>query len=163
MKNTGWLLSDIEINRLAFNYEFVNNEYVKHNHYGFATYPDGTIRTNILEFTRFLQLYMNKGKLKDNQLITEKMIKESLKIQFPDVNKAQALGWTYTAGSFGTLKIWYPGHSGGDPGITTLALYDPQSNNGFVLFTNFSFQELLQGLPLLDIIRRLLWEINLLP
>jgi len=46
---------------------------------------------------------------------------------------AQGLGWAGTRTDGGNLR-W--GHSGGDPGVSTLMMFDPENGVGGVVLTN---------------------------
>lgn len=162
MDQTGWLLSDIDVTKLAFTYEIIEGKLTKHNHFGFATYPDGALRTSIREFTKFIQMFMNKGTAENREFLKSTSIEEILRIQYPYINKNQALGWNYGGLEISTLAGYYPGRTGGDPGISTFTNYDPQTNNGLIIFVNFSVwnDEQILG-QFLKIVKELLQKVEM--
>ncbi len=161
MDATGWFISEINESLLTYNYEYSKGDYIKYNHYGFPTYPDGSLKTNILDYSMFIQMYMNRGILGTERILNETTVDEVLTVQYPEIDEGQALGWYYTERS-ANIKPFYPSHSGGDVGISTLALFDPDSKCGFILFSNFGARTFFQDKPFwFDIYRRLLWELNL--
>lgn len=54
MKHTAWKFSDVDINMMA-----VPSGY---GFYSYPTYPDGALKTSVIEFSRFLCLFINEGK-----------------------------------------------------------------------------------------------------
>ncbi len=73
MKNTGWHLMDIDINKVAFGYclSIQDNtpSYRKVQHFGEPGYPAGMLRTTIPDFTNFISAFINNGRYKDFQLL----------------------------------------------------------------------------------------------
>jgi CubicO group peptidase (beta-lactamase class C family) len=100
--------------------------------YGYPTYPDGALKTSVNEFARFLSVFINEGKTFEGKpFLKAETVKEMLNLhQFPglDVQDSVGLAW-HSRGGF-----YY--HTGGDPGMTTMTIFNPSTNQGCVLFTN---------------------------
>ena len=158
MDHTAWFLSEIKDSDIAVPYEYADGSYKEHQHYGYPTYPDGQIRTTIRDFARFFQLYINKGVWEGKRLISEETIEELLTIQFPEADEYQALGWYYNEIQEIPFIPNFPGHTGGDYGSTSVAMFDPDSASAVLMFSNYS-PNIRRALPLyFSIPRKLLYE-----
>ena len=111
---------------------------VPHCLYSFATPPDGFARTNATELSRFLRAYMNGGELDGHRVLHPETVAIVLSDQ--DVHlgarrsetpHGQGLTWRLLD-NLGGGSIW--GHSGGDPGISTLIALDLHVTNAVVLW-----------------------------
>jgi CubicO group peptidase (beta-lactamase class C family) len=99
--------------------------------YSFPNYPDGLLRTSVVELSYFLVAYMNSGKFKDTEILKQSTINKMLSLQI-DGNSSQGLCWHKS--DFESL--W--GHVGGDPGVQTKMFYSPETNIGIIIFQNSS-------------------------
>ena len=63
MVNTGWHQRDVDMSRHATPYANLEGEFVPYRHYGLATWPDGGLRTTVLDLGRFVGMIMEGGSL----------------------------------------------------------------------------------------------------
>jgi CubicO group peptidase (beta-lactamase class C family) len=159
MKNTGWFLSEIDINNHIKPYAYVT----EHNRgellqqknlfpnetgftvgstienclYSFPNYPDGLVRTSVRELSYFLIAMMNGGEFNGSKILNKSTIDKMLSLQAMD-NKSQGLCWhTFEFESlWGHILLW--GHAGGDPGIATCMFFNPENKIGMITFQNNS-------------------------
>jgi CubicO group peptidase (beta-lactamase class C family) len=136
MPNTTWLLADTDTSLLAIPYQ--KGEALPH--YSFATYPDGALKTTPEEYSHLIFAMMNNGQYNGNQILQPQTVKEMLT---PVANEnRQALTWDYGVpdelfmGKYNDGNII--GHTGGDPGVFTIAMFNKETKNGLVIFMNES-------------------------
>ena len=160
MTNTTWLLTDTNIEQLAVPYE--GNEALPH--YSFATYPDGTLKTTPTDYSHFLIAMMNDGEYKGYRILQPETIEEMLKPVARD--GLQALTWDY-----GMLQELYLdeldegdtiGHTGGDPGVFTMAAFNNKQHTGLVVFMNTGLSLDLKIFNTYQLIKRLILEAGLI-
>ena len=63
MENTAWHFSDFNPDQVAIPYSYQNGNYTPYNHYGFADYPNGQLRSTILDLGNFMIAFLNGGNL----------------------------------------------------------------------------------------------------
>lgn len=160
MPNTTWLLSDTDISQLAIPYE--NEEALPY--YSFATYPDGTLKTTPEEYSHLMIAMMNNGKYNGNQILQPETVMEMLT---PIAREnMQALTWDYGVsdelfmGKYNNGNI--VGHTGGDPGIFTIAMFNKENKTGVVIFMNESPAMNWKIINFMQLINRLFIEGGLL-
>ncbi len=73
MKDTGWMLRDVDTNRVIFGYGSLTNDniiaYKKVKPFGVPDYPSGNLRTTLEDFAKFLSAFINKGSYYNYQLL----------------------------------------------------------------------------------------------
>jgi CubicO group peptidase (beta-lactamase class C family) len=112
---------------------------VPHCLYSWGTPPDGLARTSAVELSRLLRAFLNGGKLDGQRVLQSRTIAQILSDQHVPFDAIQArthvqgLAWRQYGGP-GTGIVW--GHTGGDPGVSTLILFRPQDRRGIVILTN---------------------------
>jgi CubicO group peptidase (beta-lactamase class C family) len=158
MPNTTWLLADTDISKLAIPYD---NEAAL-PHYSFATYPDGTLKTTPEEYSHLMIAMMNNGEYSGNQILQPETVQEMLT---PVANEnRQALTWDYGVpnelfmGKYNNGNI--VGHTGGDPGIFTIAMFNKENKNAVVIFMNEGPALDWKTINFLQFIKRLILEIS---
>lgn len=129
MTRTGWRLANIPLDELAIPYSpdipDPNNP-----HYTFPDYPNGGLRTTVLDLSRFLRAIILNGTLEGTQILTSSSMAEMKSLQFG--SSEQCLSFYYeTINGKACL-----GHSGGEAGVTAEMYYDPTSNVGAIVFSN---------------------------
>jgi CubicO group peptidase (beta-lactamase class C family) len=146
MKNSYWFLKEIPHDNLAHPHEIApEKEPEVLNHYGFASFPDGQLRTTATDYAQVLKLMINRGKVNGATFLSEKTIDAYLEIQYPDVAKYQAITWNYN--EFNAFDYIFfmprymftrklPAHSGYDPGVETYVVFDPKKKRGAIIFIN---------------------------
>ena len=144
MNDTYWFLGDIPHENIARPHELPDKENDLtepkiHKHYGYPDYPDGQVRTTASDYGRFLSLILNQGRINGEQFVKKELIDEFTSVQFPDVNKHQAIAWNYNEFEnfiYYLLMPRLPSHTGADPGVATAVSLDPEYKTGAILFTN---------------------------
>ena len=98
---------------------------VPHCLYSFGTPPDGLARSSAVELSRVLRAFMNGGEVEGQRVLQSNTVAQIL--------SGQGLTW-HQYGNLGPGVAW--GHNGGDPGVSTLAVFRPQDRRGVVILTN---------------------------
>lgn len=157
MKNTGWMLSEVDttnyirpyayitaenrkdiltITRLYVNEsEFKEGTYVKNCLYSFPNYPDGLVRTSVRELSFYLTALLNGGELNGKRILKKETLDKMFTLQL-EWDKSQGLTWRTSEFEtpLGKVKLW--GHSGLDPGIQTFLYFNPANKTGVITFQN---------------------------
>ncbi len=137
MDNTSWFLADFDTNDVARPYQWSGVEFIPYAHYGFADYPDGQLRTNILDLAHFMIAVLQDGAFNGQQLLTEASLNEMLTPQIPALESTQGLNWyqelIFLTGG-GTVEVW--GHNGGESGVSTDMYINPDNNIGVAVLSN---------------------------
>jgi len=137
MDDTRWFLSELDTAKIAIPYQFENGEFSAYPHYGFPSYPDGQLKSNVVDLLSFLQFFLNNGEGYDVPVLQAATIEEILRIQEPDVDYGQALGWSYSEFNLPIVNnAFLPAKGGEDPGARAIILFDPISKSGFVILLN---------------------------
>jgi len=124
-----------------------NGEFVPNCLYSFPNYPDGLVRTSVLQLSRFLLAHINHGVFENKRILKQ----ETIEAMFSRDHFGKGLCWMEHSLSDGR-SIW--AHSGGDPGINALMAFRPADKTGFIVLANTDnaklgplMQRLLQDLP----------------
>ncbi len=137
MENTAWYYADFDSANVARPYQWDGNQYLPYAHYGFADYPNGQLRSNVLDLANFLITYLQNGSFNGNALLTNSSVSEMLSAQVPSIEPAQGLNW-YTEEIFlsggGTTNLW--GHNGGESGVSTDIYINPSNGIGIAVLSN---------------------------
>lgn len=144
MNSSFWFLNDIPHENIARPHEAPNkkeehSEFKVLKHYGYPDYPDGQLRTTVLDYAKFLNLILNKGRVNGTQLVSQETIDLFLKVQFPEVNKWQAIAWNYNEFDnwlYYLLMPRLPSHTGVDPGVATVVSFNPERKTAAIIFAN---------------------------
>ncbi|QCK16898.1 serine hydrolase domain-containing protein [Mangrovivirga cuniculi] len=165
MQNTYWFLSDIPHDNIAYPHQpsdDKNEGFEILNHYGYADYPDGQIRTTVSDYAKIIELMLNEGMVSDFRFLEPETVKEMLRIQYPNVDKYQAIAWNsneFDHWLYYLLMRRLPSHTGGDPGVATVVSFDPEENVGAIVFVNSPPSSFLEAKAFyLDMIKKLLKE-----
>jgi CubicO group peptidase (beta-lactamase class C family) len=137
MDNTSWFLSGLDTLNIARPYNFQGGLYSPIAHYGFADYPNGLLRSSVLDLANFMLAYLQGGAFNDNQLLGSSFVNEMLAPQIPFIDDTQGLNWyteeIYLSGG-GVVDMW--GHNGGESGATTDLYINPENGIGIVVLSN---------------------------
>lgn len=145
MNNSYWFLKEIPHQNIARPHEIHPSpkkdprEPEILNHYGYADFPDGQLRTTVSDYAQVIKLMVNEGRINGEVFIKPSTVKEFLSIQYPKVAKHQAIAWNYN--EFDSF-IYYllmprlPSHTGADPGVATVVSFDPETRSGGIIFSN---------------------------
>ena len=134
MRKTTWRLAKVDRDQTSTLYK---NEYSQVAQavepYGFPDYPSGSLRSNVLEMSNFLQMLLNRGMFANQRVLSEASVKQMETVQFPKIDKLQTLGLLRSEA--GAIRFY---HDGGELGATTLIAYIPQYKLGVVILANTS-------------------------
>ncbi len=142
MKNSFWFLRDIPHNNIARPHVLPRKKSDSIKilpHYGYPDFPDGQLRTTTEDYLKFVRVILNGGKIGEDQFIDSGIIKQFHQVQFPQVHKHQAIAWNYDEFENWLYYLLFkrlPSHTGGDPGIASVASYDPKNGTAAVVFMN---------------------------
>lgn len=152
MFQTGWYLSEIEIENHVVPYvyitkenrdflakdfsklfptekEFLLNTNIPACLYSFPNYPDGLLRTNAADLSHFMTAMMNGGMFQGVSILNAATIDTMLSLQI-EGNHEQGLCWNRSDFD----STW--GHGGYDPGIRTSLYFNPELKIGVIVFQN---------------------------
>ena len=133
MTETSFRLAGLDPSHVALPYGWKAAEgYVSYGLYGYPDYPDGGLRTSVPQLAKFLPMFMQDGEYAGKQLLKAQTVAEMKKVQFPEVDDAQALVWYFEDRDGQT----YMGHNGGDRGIYTEMFFRPGDGVGVILLSN---------------------------
>ena len=95
--------------------------------YAFSSYPDGGLISSVEDLSRYL-MEMMRGYKGESKLLR----RESFQTM---------MSGTANYGIFWYLREDTIGHEGGDPGIRTSMFFNPSTDVGFVVFTNYLMED----------------------
>lgn len=136
MDKTAWFFADLDSAHIARPYQFTGGNYVPYPHYGFADYPDGQLRSNVVDLANFMIAYLNGGGFGAASILSQASINEMWTPQVPALEAGQGLNWYqeqlfHTGGS-----TWLWGHNGGEMGASTDMYLNPANGIGICVLTN---------------------------
>lgn len=134
MTSTGWFYSEIDKVRHAELYKYEEGEFVAHAPYGLATWPDGGVRTTVRDLSRYLAAVMNGGQFEGKAFLSGDQVKSMLEVQPFGGHGDRKYGLFWTSRVFTDYLLI--GHTGGDPGVSTIMYFDPARHIGIIAFTN---------------------------
>lgn len=139
MKHTSWHFSGVDTNIVSRPYHWSDekNGYVDCGLYESPTYPEGQLKTSILDFSKFLWMNMNGGLFDSVMILHDSTVKlmHSNQMIVSDsnyLNASYGFGWGHI--KINNVDRW--GHHGRDIGISTEMMYEPDANTGIVIFVN---------------------------
>lgn len=136
MTNTFWRLDEIT-QTIVQPYEYSNGQYVEIGHYTFTDYPNGGLRSNARDMFKFASALAQKGAYNNHQLLKTTTVEAMLTPQIPSIDANVGLH-LFQLDEENTL--W--GHDGGEKGVSTIMVFNPETEIGVLIFTNSSDAEL---------------------
>jgi CubicO group peptidase (beta-lactamase class C family) len=134
MDKTEWRLANTPLNELAIPYSPTITSSTPH--FTFPDYPNGGLRTTVLDLSKILRVIAMKGELNGERILKSETVtlmqKETSTIKRGSITFHPGLGMYYR--KVGTLNLY--GHSGGEQGTTTDMLLDIDTGVGAIVFTN---------------------------
>lgn len=128
MTKTAWRLSGLPMEEIAVPYA---PEITSSNpHYTFPDYPNGGLRTTVLDLSRFLRTVIQNGTFNGVQILSPESMSEMKTLQFG--SSEQCLSFYFD--NINGKRIL--GHSGGEAGATAEMYYDTNTNVGVIVFSN---------------------------
>jgi CubicO group peptidase (beta-lactamase class C family) len=141
MNETSWFLSNLDENNIATPYAYEGNDYQAYSHWGWPYYPSAGLRTSVLQFARFLKVFMNNGQGDGVRILKSATVDSMIKIQDPTINSSQGLIWIvldFNIPGLGNRLLC--GHLGGvwnGTGNTIVAyILGSEDIVGSIIFTN---------------------------
>ena len=105
--------------------------------YTLITYPDGGMRTSVRGLTKHFQAIMQALNNSPSPILSQEEAQRLVQAHFPDSIPITNEVGTFNSGIFIEIEgPAYVGHTGGDPGVATLAFFDPQTDIGRIFFFN---------------------------
>ena len=134
MTKTEWRLGNTPIAELAIPYSpDITNP---NPHYTFPDYPNGGLRTTVLDLSKFLSAIIQNGTLNGTQILTASSVAAMKTLQYGSTEQCLSFYYETKNGKK------YLGHSGGEKGVTTEMYYDTNTNIGIIVFNNNDDAEL---------------------
>lgn len=128
MTKTAWRLSSIPVSELAIPY---SPDITSPNpHYTFPDYPNGGLRTNVLDLSKLLRVFIQDGTLDGVQVLSAESTALMKTLQFGSADQCLSL---YYETINGKRML---GHSGGEKGATAEMYFDPNVDTGVIVFNN---------------------------
>ncbi|MCH7414178.1 beta-lactamase family protein [Belliella sp. R4-6] len=134
MEDTHWHYKEIQMGAYSILYDEKDKPM---DFYSLTTYPDGGLKTNIVDLSKMLQTII-KGYQGDSELLSE----TSWKLFF-DKNFSQAepiKGMDPSEPNSGIFIIYSNsgsiGHTGSDPGVSSVMFFDPETMKGKIFMAN---------------------------
>ncbi len=144
MNNTYWFLSEIPHDNLAtpHNMPYKETDFEGTQiltHFGYPGYPSGQLRTTVSDYAQYLKMMVNEGKVDGKPFLSKQTIDEFLRVQYPEVDKWQAISWNYNEFEnfvYNLVMPRRPSHTGLDPGMNSVVSFDPLEKTGVLIFSN---------------------------
>ncbi len=142
MNNSGWSYDVINFDKVSRLY---SSPKIEVPYYSLITYPDGGFLTSVSDLGKYLNElikgYLGNGTLLSNDNYKE-LFKRQLKAEnFTERNANHPYKDEYNIGIFmgfsGTGNI---GHTGGDPGVSSLMFFNPEDKIGRILLVNTNIE-----------------------
>lgn len=112
-------------------YEYENGTYEAIQHYTFADYPNGGLRSSARDLMKFLSALAQNGIYNDAQILNSGTVQEMLKLQIPSIDSTMGL---HIFKMNTSENIW--GHDGSEQGVTTDVGFSTSSKIGVLILTN---------------------------
>lgn len=141
MSKTEWRLANTPFSEIAIPYsEEITNP---NPHYTFPDYPNGGLRTTVVDLSKFLRMVILNGSFNNTQILSPTTMETMKTLQFD--SEDFCLSFYYDAINDRTVL----GHSGGEKGVTAEMFYDTTNSVGVIVFSNEEDAELETILALL--------------
>lgn len=136
MENTAWFFADLDSAIVARPHSWSGGVYTPYAHFGFADYPDGQLRSNVLDLANFMITCLNDGAFGDTEVVPAGTLNTMWTPEVGPAGAAMGLNW-YQETLFhtgGETTVW--GHNGGEQGTSTELYVDPVNNIGLCVLAN---------------------------
>ena len=130
MNRTSWRLLGLDQTTIAMPYKWQGGTHVPWEHYGYPYYPAGLLRSSTVDLSRFFRAFLQEGEFEGSRILESTTVDTMTTHQLTDI--IYATGYSYYMGlawlnilpaSLVDENIWCWGHTGGDWGVNTCALY----------------------------------------
>jgi D-alanyl-D-alanine carboxypeptidase len=134
MKHSGWFTADLKLSRLA---QLYYNADVNFPLYDLVTYPDGGLKTNASDLSKFL-IDMINGLSGKSVLLKQQSFRTMFTPQFSSSHPPARI--SLTKRNKGILWNLYTngtiGHDGDDPGVSSFLVFNPSTGLGGLFLCN---------------------------
>ena len=138
MSNTFWRLDEIpQTQTIVTPYNYANGQYEAIEHYTFTDYPNGGLRSTVIDMFKLLSAFTQAGKFNNFELLTQNTIDSMITPQIPSLDNEVGLHLFLMDTENG---LW--GHDGGEQGVATIMAFNPTTKVGAIIFTNQGDAEL---------------------
>lgn len=147
MNNTSWFLKNLDSSKVAKTYiKSKSKGFIFKGHNGYPDYPGGQLRTSIKDYSTLIAGFLNAD---DNTFILKNETKEMI---IPPVDTPH-LGY-YTWFIIAINNNLYYEHGGGDTGVRTISIVEPDKKRAIIIFANhpYDFDDLYRS------IEKEMWE-----
>ena len=143
MSSSGWSFEDINIEDHTVMYENTDQALP---FYKLITYPDGGLITSVhdlaLYLTELIKGYAGNGTILSDESYQELFKQQLSEAHFDERDPDNPYNDEYNMGVFmGFSATGNIGHSGGDPGVTTLMFFNADKKTGQLIFVNTGMDE----------------------
>jgi CubicO group peptidase (beta-lactamase class C family) len=151
MNNTSWFLANVDRALHATPYAFVSKGTIDSPNWGgvelgllneeqppaefegpyadcvydHPNFADGFLRTSVADLANFQLMIIANGTFNGNRILEENTVQQMF--------SGHGITW-HERELAGGSKVW--GHGGGDPGVSTLFEFQPESGDGVIVFAN---------------------------
>ncbi len=139
MKHTHWHYNEDQIKIYSQLFDEKDNPL---DFYSLATYPDGGLKTNIADLSKLLQTLI-KGYQGDSDILSDTSWKVFFAKNFSDTNPIKGVNPKEpNSGIFIVYaKSGAIGHTGSDPGVSTIMFFNPETLQGKIFMANEDITE----------------------
>lgn len=128
MNKTEWRLAHTPLSEIAIPY---SDEITSPNpHYTFPDYPNGGLRTNVLDLSNFLMMVIQDGNYNGEQILSTSNMQLMKSLQYESADQCLSFYYEHINGK----RLL--GHSGGEKGATAEMYYDTNTNVGAIVLSN---------------------------
>lgn len=144
MENTGWSLSEINLENHTKLYDKKGDTLKTIPLYTFPTYPEGGVRTSVSELSKYFIALLNDGEYNGVKILKKESVQEMKRFQFNATKKPENMNLNkLNSGIFWATKLGATriGHNGSDPGVRVFMLSDLKEEIGVILFINTALSD----------------------
>ncbi|RZL02213.1 MAG: class A beta-lactamase-related serine hydrolase, partial [Hymenobacter sp.] len=154
MRASGWSFGEVNFAQYSRLYQ---SPTVALPYYGLTTYPDGNFISSVADLSMYLRELI-RGYQEQGTVLRATSYRELFRPQlaagnFEKRKEGNPYSDSYNAGIFmGFSYNGFIGHTGGDPGVTTLLFFDPKSGIGRFIILNTNISDKAGGAALYKIL-----------
>lgn len=137
MTRTSWFYANLNLSNIAMPYVYSGGQYVPQGYPSTCIYPSSTLKSSVLDLTRFLMMFMQYGEFDSVRILDSTTVALMRTIQdtitlFP--NAYIGMTWWYFLSQYSGRWVW--GHTGGWIGTSATMMFCPAENSGAIILTN---------------------------
>ena len=141
MTNTHWHSEQFDDpSRITGLHVVIDEEPFRLPPYAYPTWPDGGLKASVADLARYFAAISAGGALEGTRILSESKVREMLASQTDGI---EVKGYSFDSyGIFWLGVQGIVGHTGGDFGVTTAMLLEPNSGVGIVLLVNLDSESM---------------------